>query len=67
MHSGINGIIHIYMTTSLHYQVDETATVGTLVATMAATDLDTGSDGDITYSISGRLVMLELTSEQSSY
>ena len=42
----------VYTSATAPYNINEDVAVGTTVVTLAATDADSGSDGDITYSIS---------------
>ena len=42
----------VYTSATTPYNINEDVAVGTTVVTLAATDADSGSDGDITYFIS---------------
>ena len=42
----------VYTNATISYNIKEDVAVGTTVVKLAATDADSGSDGDITYSIS---------------
>ena len=42
----------VYTNATISYNIKENVAVGKTVVKLAATDADSGSDGDITYSIS---------------